>query len=313
MPLTPAQPIIKYGNNLAGGAPYNQGVPQAGWSVEEDCFGMLQSTVKFKWKYDQQNQFTTAFSRGTPHPYISELTLFKASMTVEKGEVLTVTADYVGLDSSHYSGGHSDPQIQMVSAASSESITAHPNFYRHFCTSISGEKVLAGKPPANGGFDPSLVSNPNRALWTPKVAGSGAVNNCQFIGFLPPQGDNEAPNIKAGVKSYYKPQLTLKVLVYVTTEVKALTMASYNGWVTDGDMLYLPDQYKKLSKAADGGGYPGGMKYTGEYTALINRNFLITNCSVERFGNLFKVTADLMLSGLSGWDPDIYPYVTGNP
>lgn len=310
---TPTQPVIKYGNDLFGTGPYAQGVPQAGWIVEEDCFGMLQSTVKFKWRYDQQSQFSTSFSRGTPHPYISQLTLYKASMTVEKGEVLTVTAEYVGLDAEHMGNGHSDPQIQMVSAASAESITAHPNFYRHFCTSIPGDKVLAGKPPATGGFDPSLTTNPNRALWTPKVAGSGAVNNCQFIGFLPPQGDSEKPNIKAGIKSYYKPQLTLKVLIYVSDETKALTMASYNGWVTDGNMFYLPENYKKLAKAADGGGYPGGFKYTAEYTELINRNFLITNCSVERFGNLFKVTADLMLSGLSGWDPDIYPSVTAAP
>lgn len=310
---TPTQPVIKYGNDLAGTGPYAQGVPQAGWTVEEDCFGMLQSTVKFKWKYDQQSQFPTAFARGTPHPYISQLTLYKASMTVEKGSVLTVTAEYVGLDGEHMGNGHSDPQIQMVSAASAESITAHPNFYRHFCTSIPGTSVLAGKPPATGGFDPSLTTNPNRALWTPKVAGTGAVNNCQFIGFLPPQGDSEKPNIKAGIKSYYKPQLTLKVLVYVSDETKALTMASYNGWVTDGNMFYLPENYKKLAKAADGGGYPGGFKYTAEYNELINRNFLITNCSVERFGNLFKVTADLMLSGLSGWDPDIYPSVTAAP
>ena len=274
---------------------------------------MLQSTVKFKWKYDQQSNFPSAFSRGTPHPYNAALTLFKASMSVDKGEVLTVTAEYVGLDSEHITGGHSEPQIQMVSAASSEAITAHPNFYKHYLESITGSEVLAGPPPAGGGFDPSPVTNPNRALWTPKVAGSGAVNNCQFIGFLPPQNIDEPPNIKAGIKSYYKPQLTLKVLIYVNNETTALTMASYNGWITDGDLFYLPEAYKKLTKSASGGGYPGGFKYTLEYEELINRNFLVTNCSVERFGNLWKVTADLMLSGLSGWDQDIYPIVTTSP
>jgi hypothetical protein len=74
-------------------------------------------------------------------------------------------------------------------------------------------------------------------------------------------------------------------------------------------LFYLPNEYKKLAKGSDEGGYPGGFKYSEEYSALINRNFLVTNCSVERFGNLFKVTADLMLSGLSGWDSDIYPSV----
>ena len=230
-------------------------------------------------------------------------------MTVEKGEVLTVSADYAGLDDAHVESGHSEPQIQMVSAASSESIQAHPNFYRHNLLSITGDGVLAGPPPAGGGFDPSTVTNPNRALWTPKVAGSGQVNNCQFIGFLPPQNPDEPLNIKAGIKSYYKPQLTLKVLLYVTNENTALTMASYNGWVTNGDLFYLPNSYKKLTLSSAGGGYPGGFQYAYDYEELINRNFLVTNCSVERFGNLYKVTADLMLSGLSGWDPDIYPVV----
>lgn len=309
MPI-PAQPLIKYGNDLSGDDGYNgRGVPQAGWTIDYDGFGMLQSTVKFKWRYSNIPNFASSFIRGTPHPFDDNLTLYKATMSVDKGEVLTVTAEYAGLDALHIPGGHTDPQVQMVSAASAESITAHPNFYRHFLTSIPGVKVLAGKPPASGGFDPSLTTNPNRALWTPKVAGAGAVNNCQFIGFLPPQGDEEAPNIKAGIKSYYKPQLTLKVLLYVSSETTALTMASYNGWVTNGDLFYLPEEYKKLAKASDGGGYPGGFKYTTEYSSLINRNFLVTNCSVERFGNLFKVTADLMLSGLSGWDPDIYPVV----
>jgi hypothetical protein len=69
----------------------------------------------------------------------------------------------------------------------------------------------------------------------------------------------------------------------------------------------LPDSYKGLAA----GQYGGAFIYTALYLSKINRGFLITSCSVEQFGGIWKVTADLMLSGISGWDPDIYPQITG--
>ena len=39
------------------------------------------------------------------------------------------------------------------------------------------------------------------------------------------------------------------------------------------------------------------------------RKSSIPNCSVEQFGGIYKVTADLMLSGIAGWDRDIYPNI----
>jgi hypothetical protein len=64
----------------------------------------------------------------------------------------------------------------------------------------------------------------------------------------------------------------------------------------------LPDAYKQLAS----GGYAGEFNYTEQWNGKINKSFLVTGTSVERFGSLWKVTADLMLSGLSGWDKDIY-------
>ena len=80
------------------------------------------------------------------------------------------------------------------------------------------------------------------------------------------------------------------------------------GWTTNGSLFNLPAEYKKLAAATQ---YPGNFTYITEYEAKINRSFLITNCSVERFGYVYKVTADLMLSGIAGWDKDIYPKVGG--
>jgi hypothetical protein len=194
----------------------------------------------------------------------------------------------------------------MTGASAAESIQAHPNFIRINCTSF-GEpgtiNPLAGPPPAGGGFVDNLTTNPNRALWTPKVAGAGSVNNCQFIGFLPNQTESdETPNIKAGIKSYYKPQNTLRVLLYFNNEAAALDRASLVGWVTNGTSFYLPEGYRQLAS----GGYAGEFIFTSEWNDQIHKSFLVTNASVERFGLLYKVTADLMLSGISGWDKDLY-------
>ena len=114
-------------------------------------------------------------------------------------------------------------------------------------------------------------------------------------------------NIKAGIKNYYKPQMTLRVLQYLTVENDAMDMASYIGWVTDGSIVNLPANFKKFAKTSQG--WAGTPTYESVFEDKINTGFLITNTSVELFGTIWKVTADLMLSGIAGWDPDIYPAI----
>jgi hypothetical protein len=297
----------KYGNNLA------DPVVQPGWTIDSDGFGMLQSTVTFKWAKSNIANFPLVFYRGAPHPSpeYDQLKLFKATMTETTAEVIEVTAEFCGLarngggvpGTDYDARGYSDPQVMMTGAAASESIQAHPNFIRVNILNFGDVPPLAGPPPAGGGFDDNITTNPNRALWTPRVQNTGATNNCQFVGFLPNQSTSDiTPNIKAGIKSYYKPQNTLRVLIYFNDENQALDRASIVGWVTNGDAFKLPEAYKKLAT----GGYAGEFNYTPEWDGLINKSFLVTGTSVERFGSLWKVTADLMLSGISGWDKDIY-------
>lgn len=310
----PSPPIIKYGNDLATEA------VQPGWTIESDGFGLLQSTVTFKWADTtaHRTDFAAHFYRGASHPdtaYASILKLYRATMTVDKGKFITVRADYCGIATAYTELGHTYPQVQMTSAAASESIQSHPNFIQINCTSIAGstspQKPLAGPPPTAGGFEPSLTINPNRAAWTPKIAGNGIVNNCQFIGFLPNQDSTDTSvNIKAGIRSYYKPQNTLRVLTYYSNVDTALELSSYVGWITNGTKFALPTEYKKLGKPQNQGGYAGGMNYSATWLASIKPNFLVTNCSVELYGTIYKVTADLTLSGLGGWDTDVYPVIT---
>jgi hypothetical protein len=306
--------VIPYGNNLIDPK------PQPGWQIEADGFGLLQAQIKFKWDVSQMGNFTTKFAKGTTlgslvstaPANLQQMKIWKANMVYEKANVLTVAADFCGIDPNVNSGTKTITQVVMSGATASEPIEHHPNFL--VVNSPTGlppmSNVLAGFPPASG-WDANVATNPNRALWTPKVASGGATQGQQFVGFLPNQSIEEYNagniNIKAGIKNYYKPSNTLRCLFYVNNEQTAVGFASYVGWNTNGNLYQLPDSYKGLAT----GQYGGAFIYTALYLSKINRGFLITSCSVEQFGGIWKVTADLMLSGISGWDPDIYPQITG--
>lgn len=300
--------IIKYGDDLQ--AP----VLQPGWTVDQDGFGLVQVSAKYRIAKSKAGEFLTLFSRGvTPAPTPFEYCkLWRASMVEEKGEMMCITAEFTGIDPSSSGGSATKAQVAMTSGSSSEPIEHHPNFLQKFCLSgASGtlENVLAGYPPTSG-WDPSATTNPNRALWTPKVANNGATQGQQFVGFLPNQDPAEVAagnvNILAGVRNYYKPQLTLRVLRYWNDKTVALNLGSYVGWTTDGVVFGLDNDYLKY---ADETGYTGNFEYAEPWKSKINRNFLVTNCSVEVYGAIYKVQADLMLSGISGWNKDIYPEV----
>ena len=299
-----------YGNGLA----YPSMEPN--WTLETDTFGLVQSTVNFK---QDLTFFLSAngilnFPRGMPHPVLSSyLFLHKASASIEKGNIVNITANYCGIDPEK-SDGYTIPIVSMVGSSSAEDISHHPNFIKKNCTSISAGNVLAGPPPpAPYSFDSNSSTNPNRALWTPSAQNGALVTQPSFVAFLPPD-NGTGINIKAGVRSYYKPQITLRLTMYVggggesTADANAGKLASYNGWITNGSTFQLPDAYKKLTVD---GAYPGNFTYSSDYNGYVNRSFLVTIVSMELFGKIYKVTADLMLSGINGWDKDIYPSIPG--
>jgi hypothetical protein len=305
----PNTSLIPYGNNLLSPK------PQAGWQVEADGFGLLQAQVKFKWDVSNAASFTTTFAKGTTMSSLlgascpsnlTNLRIWKANYVWDKAGVLVVTADFCGIDPAVNGGLKTITQVVMTGSSASEPIEHHPNFQRINCPTGGMSSVLAGIPTTTG-WDPSATTNPNRALWRPAVASGGATQGFQFVGFLPYQKTEELAagvvNIKAGVKNYYKPSNTLRCLFYVPNETTAVAFASYVGWMTSGGVYQLPESYKDLAT----GGYGGSFIYSEQWQAKIRKAFLITNCSVEQFGGIYKVTADLMLSGMSGWDRDIYP------
>lgn len=293
------------------------------WTYEADTFGLIQSQVVYKvdtdaLMIDQGASFNDIFHRGASHPIFPYLYLHKVSVAADKGAISTITANYCGLDPVSASSGYTTPIVSMVGNSSSEDITHHPNFIRMNCTSIAGTPLAGPPPPAPFyKFDENVSTNPHRALWTPAAQNGTTVLQPQFVAFLPPADSDPAHiNIKAGVRSYYKPQLTLRLTMYVGAGLdssaadQAGALASYVGWTTNGSTFKLPTEYKKLLIYGDNG-YPGNFHYDSAYEAYIHRSFLVTNVSMELFGKIYKVTADLMLSGIAGWDKDIYPAIQG--
>ena len=315
--------VIKFGVNL------ENPVVQSGWQVEADGFGLLQAQCKFKWDITKRGDFPTKFKKGDKlstfitgvEAAYANMGLWKANMTTDKNNVLTVTADFCGIDPNVNGGSKTNTQMAMTGATGSEPIEHHPNFLvQNLETGSLSMKVLAGFPTASGwnkeitpAINPTtgVGGNPNRALWTPKVASGGATQGQQFVGFLPNQDPAEYTsgniNIKAGIKNYYKPSNTMRCLFYVNDETNALAFASYVGWTTSGAVYQVPPAYQQLAT----GGYGGSLIYKAIWQNQIRRAFLITNCSVEQFGGIWKLTADLMLSGLGGWDRDVYPNLDG--
>jgi hypothetical protein len=299
---------------ISYGDPLTDPQLQPGMTVTQDGFGLIQVQAKYKWDVSQLENFTAYFSRRvTPAPApFDYCKLWKAELSIEKNGVVTVTADYVGIDQTQTGENRTYPQVNATVGSSSQPIEAHPNFIKVNAIYGGLDYKLAGFPPAKGGYDNDAGRNPNNALWTPYVASKGATQGFQFVGFLPNQTDADIAergmNIKAGIKNYYKPQLTLRVLQYIGDEPTALTMASYVGWTNDGSLFNLPDEYIKLGQLGSDG-YAGSPNYTDDWKNKINPGFLCTSCSVELFGDIMKVTTELMASGIAGWDPDIYPHL----
>jgi hypothetical protein len=270
------------------------------WTVSHDGFGLVTMQLKFVADSDKSYDVATDFPRGSSPPIenMENMTLHKAVATTNNG-VCTVIADYCGID------GASDStitQVQVSSATGQEAIETHPNFSKVQCAKIG--KVLAG--PAKYIFDneSDAAINPHKAHFAVVTTASGQQTQYQFVGFLPSTKPEDPVNLKAGVRSYFKPGITLRCLAYTNSSETASLTIRRVGWANYGNIgaIVLPPPYNTLLDEFD-----SDLPLTLPDGIQRNRNYLCTNASVEVYGGLYKVQADLMMSGIIGWDPDIYP------
>ena len=271
------------------------------WTVQHDGFGLVTMQLKFTADSDKSYDITTDFKRGDAPPIenMENMTLHKVVASTNDG-IVTVTADYCGID------GTSDvtiTQVQVSSATAQEAIETHPNFSKIQCKGIS-ENVLAGPAAYIFANESDDEINPNKAHFALVTTNGTQLSQYQFVGFLPSRNPEDPVNLKAGVKSYFKPSVTLRCLVYTSNAELAKTTMSRVGWANYGAIgaIVLPPPYDTLLAEFD-----ANLPLTLPDGVIRNRNFLCTSCSVEVYGGLYKVQADLMMSGVIGWDNDIYP------
>jgi hypothetical protein len=278
------------------------------WTVQHDGYGLVTMQLKFTADSDKSYDITTDFKRGDSPPIngMENMTLYKAVASSNDG-ITTVTADYCGID------GASDStitQVQVSSATAQEAIETHPNFTAVQCANIGNGKPLAG--PAKYIFDnesnPEI--NPNKAHFAMVTTNGTQLTQYQFVGFLPSRDPQENVNLKAGIRSYFKPGITLRCLAYTNDAETAKRTIRRVGWANYGNIgaIVLPPPYNTLLEDFDSDlplSLPDGIER--------NRSYLCTNASVEIFGGLYKVQADLMMSGIIGWDTDIYPLDETSP
>jgi hypothetical protein len=303
MPVNPQKPRARteksFGVDLINTYALDQN-----WSLSHDGFGLV--TAQFKYTADayKTKDITTDFKRGDkpPIPGYENFTLYKVSSSTNQG-ILTVNAEYCGIE-----GGVETTvcQVQVNSATGQEAIETHPNFTEAISPRIS-TKPLAGPAKFIADNEEDLTKNPNRAHFAMQKSTSKQVVVYAFAGFLPAQKPGDTINIKAGIRSYFKPSVTLRCLVYTNNAELAQETVRRVGWSNKGKFgaINLPPPYDTLLAKADQDlpvvfvGNPG-----------VNRSFLCTNASVETYGGLYKIQADLMMSGFIGWDKDIYPSVS---
>lgn len=287
---------------------------QPDYQFSHNGYGLLQLVCNFAVDTNLAGGSTAQFARGATFPTgvgpLSQAlageswTCVKAEERGRDGNIAYVTAHYAAIDK-NMGGMITSTEATLSSAAVSEPIETHLNFSKILCLQIAPSEgtPLGGTLDANG---PPLdvndtTRNPYRAKWLPGSI-PGALNY-QFVGFLPAQKINDDVNRKAGVKSYLRPSVTLKLTAYTSDQGMASETATYTGWIADKvgfGAFYIPEPYQKVCKTKLAIG-------SIDKSLTGGPNWLITGVNMEIYGGLFKMQAELLLSGPMGWDKDIYP------
>lgn len=283
------------------------GYLQPDYQFSHNGYGLLQLSANFVFESSYAGQSTKYFPRGSSLNIVNGYDLGKALMgypwtcvkseeTGRDGQIIYVKAFFAAIEPDK--GDFTETEAAMTSAVVSEPIESHPNFTKVQATGIGdGETPLGGiwvdgVPPTI----PDDVNNKFRALWQKTVNVQVGAESYNFVGFAPADS-TKTPNRKAGVRSWMRPSITLKLTSYTTNATNSANACSYVGMIVkDGvDFLRIPEAYK-------------GIGANGLYGLIVGeqRDWLVTNANMEVFGGLYKVQADLLLSGVLGWDKDIY-------
>lgn len=285
---------------------------QPDYQFNHNGYGLLTLDATFVCDTNKAGQSGVEFARGSEFkaasgPLSSALkektwTCVKAEEVGKTGNLFTVKATYAAIEE----GDVTQTEASINSAAVSEPIESHPNFSKIQVPFIANNGTVSPPVPLGGIWTGNVpppnptqkdyVKNPFNALWS-NVSGQPGILPFAFQGYIP-FATNDRYNRKAGVKSWFRPTITMRLTGYTSAVGLATQTANRVGWIVDNPnfgMFVIPEPYDELRE--DGLDTVDGFR----------KNWLVTGTNMEIYGGLYKVTADLMLSGAVGWDPDIYP------
>lgn len=284
---------------------------QPDYQLSHNGYGLMQLTANYAIDIGAAGVSTDKFYRGADFYAGSDgldlalsmypWTCVKAEEKGRDGNIGYVTAHYAAIKQ----GIYTETEASITSAAVSEPIETHPNFSTIQVPGIGdGETPLGGVWIGNTPPDPNVsATNKFRAQWAPIQGSPVGALTYNFMAFLPSKSGMPA-NRKSGVKSWMRPTLTLKATVYTSSESEAASICSYVGFIMNkkAGVLTIPDCYDTIGNS--------GLRVVPKDVSSFQqgkRDWLIVGANMEVYGGLYKVTADLLLSGVMGWDSDIYP------
>lgn len=289
---------------------------QPDYKFSHNGYGLCTLTANFVVRSDQACASDLMFPRGSYlMPMPGELgkavnrqtwTCVRADEVGRDGNIAIVTVTYAAV--SKEMGGCTQTEASITSSVVSEPIETHPNFSQIQIERIGNGQPLGGIWDGNIPPDPDAANNPFRAMWNPIQGSQTGVVQYSFMGFLPTKSGSGKVNRKAGVRSWMRPSITMRLTGYTNDSLIAADAARYTWWVTkDGPgFLKIPEAYARLAR--DEIGFVN-LDVSG---VEAEKNWLIVSSNMEIYGGLYKCTADLLLSGPAGWDRDIYPFLYGN-
>jgi len=259
---------------------------QPGAKIQGDGYGLLTATVV--WKADEAASVNSVINRGSSCPITSlgTLTAHKYSISYDALDIATLTVDYVGIESSSYSGTRTEPQITGSQGLTSENITAHPNFF-------SLATGFAGAPIA--GVGTGTTSVPIYA--TVSITGGVEYEGNNGSRFQEQNGNKFLGFKKAlypgyyGKTNYLAPQTSFSGHFYTTNAANVTGLRDRVGKSSG------TNQFNSIKLVPD---YVGTVFVNGTKNQL-----LLAQISFEDFGTLYKVQYEVRYNR-EGYEPETY-------
>lgn len=263
---------------------------QAGWTVVSDGFGLNTSVSVYKG--DTTTDVDTFLVKGTAHPdpAYTYLKLDKWRISWDSLDIVTITVDYVGIDTAINEGLRTNPNTSSANGLTSEPLTSHPNFFVHD-PSFAG--VIAGAGPYDADTLGPLVQSKTTPKGDPTLSFTGDNGACfesedggRFIGFVDPI----YPSFY-GKTNYLATTTSYSGVMYSTqlADVQALL-----GLLNTASATRFWSVFDLLPAWA-----PIGT------VVNIGHVNLLSQVNVEQFGSLYKINYEIRYSK-TGWDDYVY-------